>query len=38
MSTTTRGTTISPADSFVPRHVGPSEAEVAEMLAVIGYA
>src|SRR6185436_783150 len=37
MSTTTRGTTISPADSFVPRHVGPSEAEVAEMLEVIGY-
>ncbi len=37
MSTTTRGTTISPADSFVPRHVGPSEAEVAEMLGVIGY-
>src|SRR5215218_5387900 len=37
MSTTTRGTTITPADSFVPRHVGPSEAEVAEMLAVIGY-
>src|SRR5215204_1596488 len=38
MSTTARGTTITPADSFVPRHVGPSEAEVAEMLAVIGYA
>src|SRR5436190_930840 len=37
MTTTTRGSTISPADSFVPRHVGPSEAEVAEMLAVIGY-
>src|SRR3954470_9501483 len=38
MSTTTRTSTISPADSFVPRHVGPSEAEVAEMLAAIGYA
>src|SRR5215218_9355735 len=38
MSTTTRGTTITPADSFVPRHVGPSEAEVAEMLALLGYA
>ena len=38
MTTTTRGTTISPADSFVPRHVGPSEAEVAEMLARLGYA
>src|SRR6478752_9925257 len=38
MTTTTRGTTISPADNFIPRHVGPSEAEVAEMLAVLGYA
>src|SRR5689334_2499871 len=38
MTTTTRDTTISPADSFIPRHVGPNEAEVAEMLAVIGYA
>src|SRR5688500_11256119 len=38
MTTTTRSTTISPADSFVPRHVGPSEAEVAEMLDVLGYA
>jgi glycine dehydrogenase len=38
MTTTTRDTTISPADSFIPRHVGPSEAEVAEMLALLGYA
>src|SRR5690349_5609109 len=38
MTTTTRDTTISPADSFIPRHVGPNEAEVAAMLAVIGYA
>ena len=38
MTTTTRGTTISPADNFIPRHVGPSEAEVAEMLALLGYA
>ena len=38
MTTTTRRTTISPADSFVPRHVGPNETEVAEMLEVIGYA
>src|SRR3982751_1786470 len=38
MTTTTRDTTISRADSFIPRHVGPSEAEVAEMLGVLGYA
>src|SRR4051812_16499113 len=38
MTTTTRDTTISPADSFIPRHVGPSEAEEAEMLALLGYA
>jgi glycine dehydrogenase len=37
MTITTRGSTIAPADSFVPRHVGPSEAEVEEMLRVIGY-
>src|SRR4051794_35438203 len=38
MTITTRTTTISPADSFIPRHIGPNEAEVAEMLAEIGYA
>src|SRR6476620_3895154 len=38
MTTTTRSTTISPADNFIPRHVGPNEAEVAEMLALLGYA
>jgi glycine dehydrogenase len=38
MTTTTRGTAISPTDSFVARHVGPSDGEIAEMLAVIGYA
>jgi glycine dehydrogenase len=38
MTTTTRDTTLAPADSFVPRHVGPSEAEVDEMLRVVGYA
>src|SRR5215210_1600784 len=38
MTTTTRTTPTNRADSFVPRHVGPSEAEVAEMLAVVGYA
>jgi glycine dehydrogenase len=38
MTTTSRSTTISSTDSFVPRHVGPSEVEVAEMLGVLGYA
>src|SRR5690349_10118828 len=38
MTTTTRNTTISPADNFIPRHVGPNEVEVAEMLALLGYA
>src|SRR3982751_297499 len=38
MTTTTRDSAISAFDSFVPRHVGPSEAEVAEMLGVLGCA
>src|SRR5690349_21297442 len=38
MTTTTRNTTISPADNFIPRHIGPNAAEVAEMLALLGYA
>ena len=38
MTTSTRGATHAPTDSFVPRHVGPSEAEVSEMLGVLGYA
>ncbi len=38
MTTTTRPTTITPADSFVPRHVGPSASEVAAMLETLGYA
>ena len=38
MTTTTRSTSIQHADSFVPRHIGPSEAEVAEMLGTLGYA
>jgi len=37
MTTTTRPTTITPADSFVPRHVGPSASEVAAMLETLGY-
>jgi glycine dehydrogenase len=27
---------LAPSDTFVPRHIGPSEAEIAEMLAQIG--
>lgn len=37
MSTTVRSTPITGADSFVPRHVGPSDAEIHEMLEVVGY-
>src|SRR3954471_14600054 len=37
MTTTIRTTPATDADSFIPRHVGPSEAEIAEMLAVVGY-
>ena len=35
--TTPRSAPLTPADSFVPRHVGPSEADVASMLDTIGY-
>jgi glycine dehydrogenase len=38
MTTSTRGAAHTSTDSFVPRHVGPSEAEVSEMLGVLGYA
>jgi len=38
MTTTIRTTFDSRADSFVPRHVGPSESEIQEMLKVVGYA
>jgi glycine dehydrogenase len=37
MTTTTRPATITLADSFVPRHVGPSAADVAAMLETLGY-
>jgi glycine dehydrogenase len=29
---------LNPSDTFAHRHIGPSEAEVAEMLALLGYA
>ncbi len=35
--TTNRQAPLSSADSFVPRHVGPNDADVAAMLAQIGY-
>ncbi|MEO7455612.1 MAG: aminomethyl-transferring glycine dehydrogenase [Gemmatimonadaceae bacterium] len=35
--TTNRQAPLSSADSFVPRHVGPGAADVAAMLAQIGY-
>ena len=38
MTTTLRSAPLTSADSFVPRHVGPSDAEVADMLAQVGYA
>ena len=38
MTTTIRTAPVAGPDSFVPRHVGPNEAEVQEMLATIGYA
>ncbi|MFI4917360.1 MAG: glycine dehydrogenase (aminomethyl-transferring), partial [Phycisphaerales bacterium JB060] len=28
---------LSPTDTFVHRHIGPDEAEVAEMLGLLGY-
>ena len=37
MTTTTRSAPLTAADSFVPRHVGPSEAEIADMLGTLGY-
>jgi glycine dehydrogenase len=37
MTTTIRTTPDTGADSFVPRHVGPCESEIQEMLKVVGY-
>ena len=38
MTTTVRTAPATGDDSFVPRHVGPSDAEIQEMLRVVGYA
>jgi glycine dehydrogenase len=37
MTTTVRQKALLGRDSFVPRHVGPNETEVAAMLAALGY-
>ena len=37
MATRTAHTALAPVDSFVARHIGPSEAEQQEMLATLGY-
>ncbi|MEO7520182.1 MAG: hypothetical protein ABIW79_00060, partial [Gemmatimonas sp.] len=37
MATRTVSTAPNAADSFIPRHVGPSAAEQREMLEVLGY-
>ncbi len=37
MTTSTRPAHITDADTFVRRHIGPSTAEVAEMLQALGY-
>jgi len=38
MTTTIRTAPAAGFDPFVPRHVGPSEKEIGEMLATVGYA
>ena len=37
MTLTARTAPLTSADSFVPRHIGPSAAEIAEMLQLLGY-
>ena len=38
MTTSIRSVPLTAADSFVPRHVGPSASDVADMLGTLGYA
>ena len=38
MTTSIRSVPLTAADSFVPRHVGPSVSDVADMLGTLGYA
>ncbi|MFL5575264.1 MAG: aminomethyl-transferring glycine dehydrogenase [Gemmatimonadaceae bacterium] len=37
MTTTSKPLSLSDTDSFVPRHIGPSDAETQAMLATLGY-
>jgi glycine dehydrogenase len=37
MTTTAKQAALAGRDSFVPRHVGPNESEIQEMLAALGY-
>ncbi|HET7457440.1 MAG TPA: aminomethyl-transferring glycine dehydrogenase, partial [Gemmatimonadaceae bacterium] len=38
MTTTSKPISLAETDSFVPRHIGPNEAETRAMLAALGYA
>jgi len=38
MTTSIRSVPLTAADSFVPRHVGPSRSDIADMLGTLGYA
>ena len=38
MTTSIRSVPLTAADSFVPRHVGPSTSDIADMLGTLGYA
>ena len=38
MTTTSKPISLAETDSFVPRHIGPNEAETRAMLATLGYA
>ncbi|HEX7480779.1 MAG TPA: aminomethyl-transferring glycine dehydrogenase [Polyangiales bacterium] len=38
MSATSLTDLLSPSDTFAPRHLGPSEADIAEMLRLLGHA
>ena len=38
MTTTSKPLSLAATDSFIPRHIGPSDAETQAMLATLGYA
>ncbi|HEX5436287.1 MAG TPA: aminomethyl-transferring glycine dehydrogenase [Gemmatimonadaceae bacterium] len=37
MTTTTRPVSLTDSESFIPRHIGPTDADVHDMLGVLGY-